>query len=125
MTKELLFFITIIVFNACSTIKAQNDVACLSKVNTIVSKEINKEFKSEDDSWKGEAKLFMKFYVNETGHADSIVFANSNLSNLGIDEDKLRNNLMNYEYQCIRDVYYSSQLKPDFVVITFNPNLVE
>ena len=124
MTKILLFVSTL-VLNICSTSNAQNDVACLRNVNTILHKEISRELKTEDDSWKGKAKLFVKFYVNKTGSADSIVFAKSNLSTLGVDENKVIESLMGYEYQCIRSVYYSSPHKPDFVVIKFNPNLVD
>jgi len=124
MMGKILLLITIFVFNACSVTKAQNDLECLSNVNAVVVKELNKEFKSEDDSLKKKAKFYMKFYVNETGRADSIVFVNSNLSKLGVDEDNLINNLLSHEYQCIRDVYYSDKLKPDFVVVTFNPDLV-
>jgi hypothetical protein len=100
-----------------------NDVDCLKKVNTIVSKELKKEFDGDYDLIKKDIKIMMKFYIKENGKADSIVFVKSNLEEKGINEELIINSLMEQDYGCIREIYYAHKPNPDEVTIIFNPEL--
>lgn len=111
-------------FPSCRGFQAMNDVVCARKINTIVSKELRKNFDGDYDSIKKDIKIMMKFYINENGKADSIVFVKSNLGEKGINEELVINSLMKKRFGCIREVYYSNKNKPDAVTIIFNTELV-
>ena len=126
MNKVIFIFsISLLVFsNSCgNTHNSSDDVACLKTVNKDISKELRKELGDRYDSIKGDIKLIMKFYVRKNGYVDSIVFVKSNLPNVGVNEELIRNNLMKKEYKCIWDVYYGKKIKPDNVTVIFNPRL--
>ena len=125
-TGIIIFCFGITFFNSCKNIQTpSNDVACLRKINTIVSKELEKEFPKNFDSIQKEVKLFMNFYIQEKGYVDSIVFVKSNLKTLGVNEEKIVRNLEKYHFECLWNVYYEQKLKPDFVSVVFNPKLIE
>jgi len=116
--------IAIFFFFSCGNSRIMNDVDCARKVNTIVSKELKKEFNGDYDSIKKDIKIMMKFYIKENGKADSIVFVKSNLREKGINEKLIINSLMKQSYRCIREVYYTHKPYPDDVTIIFNPELI-
>ncbi|MGB3180488.1 MAG: hypothetical protein WBB45_03815 [Cyclobacteriaceae bacterium] len=124
MINKIELIVLIFTLNACGTIEAQSDIACLKEINTNILKELETDKSITHKFWKNDVELFVKLYVNEKGHADSISFAKSNLHRLGYNEDRLKINLMKYKYQCIRDVYYKNEPAPDYVIIKFNPNLI-
>lgn len=126
--KALVIFgqMAIILLNySCTTSQhTSNDVSCLRKINTDITKELKRQIGNEYDLKKANIKLILKFYVNAKSKTDSIVIFKSNLKELSLDEKAFVKNLENYKYRCIREVYYNKELKPTSITVIFNPRLV-
>jgi hypothetical protein len=125
--KEIAFTIYLcgyLLFVSCTNTKRQvNDVSCLRVINSEISKELEKELGQKYKSIKDQIRLVIKFYIDGRGSADSIVFVKSNLQNFDINEDILIQALERMNYKCLRDVFYNEKLKPDNIIVTFNPEL--
>jgi hypothetical protein len=117
----------IIILLNCSCIASKDvndDITCLRKINTDITKEIRKQIGDEYDSKKTNIKLILQFYINANSNADSIVVSKSNLKEFSIDEKELVKNLEKYKYDCMREVYYNKELKPNYITVIFNPKLI-
>jgi hypothetical protein len=118
----------VLIFLNFSCIRNNNfvdDVSCLRKINGDISKELRKQMGYEYDSKKSKIKLILQFYVNQKSKTDSIVISKSNLKELSIDEKSLVRNLEKYKYSCIKEVYYNKELKPNYIIVIFNPKLLK
>jgi len=123
MLIYIYLLIAVLFLFSCRTSGVMNDTDCLRKVNKIVSKELKKEYSGDSNLVIKDIKIMMKFYINENGKADSIVFVKSNLNEKDINEKLIINRLMRQRYKCIREIYYTHKPSPDEVTIIFNPDL--
>ncbi len=127
MKKLISLTKAIIILLNCSCITSKHvsdDVSCLRKINTDITKEMRKQIGDEYDFKKTNIKLILQFYINANSNADSIVVSKSNLKEFSIDEKELVKNLEKYKYGCLREVYYNKELKPNYITVIFNPKLI-
>ena len=127
--KEFLFAICIsgfLLLGSCSNTKPLvTDITCFREINTEIAKRLEIEIGSKYDSIKAQVKLVMEFSISDNGRADSIFFVKSNLREFDINESNLIEVLKKKDYKCLRDVYYTDQLKPESIVVIFNPELID
>jgi len=108
--------------SSCCGQKRHTDLDCMNQIDEIIINELRKETKLNYDSLSKDLGALLAFYVNDRHRLDSVRIFKSNLTDFGYSDEKVIEELMRHDFECLRDIYYSGYIKPPYITVPFKPS---